>query len=226
MAGLLSRIFKQLTGAAHDAVDAAEDVGRTARQTVREIENEIGKVEEAQVGVQAEYNMLQHRITEGQAEVDQYQGYAKQALAQGNEDLARSAIADRQAAEARLNVLKEQAAKFKPDLDKLNAALAELREKRDQMQRDTSLIEARSSVAEARSTAANVLGGIGGHESAAKTFDSLNAKVARAEAEADARTQIADSKSAADPSKKYASLNTTKPSVEDELAALRAEVNK
>ena len=226
MAGLISRIFKQITGAAHDAVDAAEDVGRTARQTVRDIETEIGKVEEAQVSVQAEYNQLEYKITQGQAEVDQYQGYAKQALAKGDEALARSAIADRQAAEARLKVLQEQAAKFKPDLDKLNTALAELYAKRDEMQRDTSLIEARSSVAEARSTAANVLGGIGGHEASAKTFDSLKDKVARQEAEADARSQIAARKSAADPAKKYASLNATTPSIDDELAALRAEVNK
>lgn len=226
MTGLFSKILTQITGASHDAVDAVEDVGRTARQAVRDIENEIGKVEEAQVAVQAEYNLLVNKASKAQDNITLYQNYAKQAVVQSNEEMARAAIADRQAAEAELKTVQDQMAQFKPSLDNLTAKLHELHEKRDAMQRDTSLIESRQHVAQARSTAANILGGIGNGESATKTFDRLHDKVAREEAEADARQQILDSKTASDPSKKYASLNASTPSVDDELAALKAQVSK
>jgi phage shock protein A len=225
MTGLLSRIGKLITGTAHDAVDAVENtpdgVGRTARQSVRDIEEQIGKVEQGQVGVQTEYNLLVAKVDTAQRDIDTYQGYAKQAMAQGKEDIARSAIIDRKAAEARKQAAQQQADQLKPELDKLNQALADLYAKRDAMQQNTSTLEARAAVAEARTTAADILGGIGNGESAAKTFDRLNETVSRQEAEANARSQLADRKQAADPSNKYADLQPSGPSIDDELEALR-----
>ncbi|MBW3512053.1 PspA/IM30 family protein [Janthinobacterium sp. NKUCC06_STL] len=58
MFGLLKKIWIQLTGTLHDAVDNNSNVGRTARQGVRELEKQIGKAEDSIAAVDAELRLM------------------------------------------------------------------------------------------------------------------------------------------------------------------------
>lgn len=219
---LLSKLVTQIKGLVNDAQEASEDVGSIARQSVRDMEVEIAEVEQAQVGIIAEQNVLLAKIEAANGNIEKFANYAQRAVAKGDDALARSALADKGKATQERDILQQQADKFAPSVVAVQEKLDQLRQRRDEMARDTSLIEARSSVAAAQDRAATILGGVGSSESASKTFDRLNDKVQAAEARASAKTQIAAQKDGSLEANKYASLNDAATSVDDELAAMKA----
>jgi phage shock protein A len=220
---LLNKLFTQIKGFANDAQEASEDVGSIARQSVRDMDVEIAQVEQAQVGIIAEQNVLLAKIDAETGKIEKFAGYAVKAVEKGDDALALSAIQDKNKATQVRDVLQAQADKFAPSVQAVSDKLAELRHRRDEMARDTSLIEARSSVADAQDRAATVLGGIGNSQSASKTFDRLNEKVQASEARAAAKTQLAAQKDGSDEKKKYESLTAASPTAaQDELAAMKA----
>ena len=224
---LFSKIATQVKGLLNDAQEASEDVGSVARQSVRDLEVDIAEVEQAQVGIIAEQNVLLAKIDKANENVAKFVGYAEKAIAKGDDKLALEAIQDKNKAVAERDALQAQADRFAPSVVAIQDKLNKLRERRDQMARDTSLIEARSSVAAAQDRAATILGGVGNAESATKTFDRLNDKVQNAEARAAAKVQIAAQKDGSATENKYASLNATSPTAaEDELAAMKAKLGK
>lgn len=224
---LINKLVTQVKGLLNDAQEASEDVGSVARQSVRDLEVDIAEVEQAQVGIIAEQNVLLAKIDKANGEVEKFVGYAEKAIAKGDDALALSAIQDKNKAVAERDALQAQADRFAPSVVAINDKLAKLRERRDQMARDTSLIEARSSVAAAQDRAATILGGVGNAESATKTFDRLNDKVQDAEARAAAKVQIAAQKDGSATENKYASLNAASPTAaQDELAAMKAKLGK
>jgi phage shock protein A len=224
---LLNKLVTQVKGLLNDAQEASEDVGSIARQSVRDLEVDIAEVEQAQVGIIAEQNVLLAKIDKANEEVEKFTGYAQKAVQKGDDKLALEAINDKNKAVAERDTLQDQADRFAPSVVAIQERLDKLRQRRDEMARDTSLIEARSSVAQAQDRAATILGGVGNSESATKTFDRLNDKVQRAEAQAAAKVQIAAQKDGSATANKYASLNADSPTAaQDELAALKAQLNK
>ncbi len=224
---LINKLVTQVKGLLNDAQEASEDVGSIARQSVRDLEVDIAEVEQAQVGIIAEQNVLIAKIDAANEKVEKFTGYAQKAVQKGDDKLALEAINDKNKAIQERDILQAQADKFAPSVVAINDKLAALRQRKDQMARDTSLIEARSSVAEAQDRAATILGGIGNAESATKTFDRLNDKVQNAEARAAAKVQMAAQKDGSAEANKYASLNADSPTAaQDELAALKAQLNK
>jgi phage shock protein A len=225
MTGLLNRIVTAVTGKAHDLVDAAEDAGSIARQTVRDISNDIDKANEARVTAQTEYNALQHHRDEAQKKVDEYTGYANDAVAAGDDSLATEALTKLDTFEAKVKEFQVQMDAFKPTLDGIASKIHDLEKRRDQMQNQTTMIEARDAVADARINVANVMSGLGEGANAGKTFDRISEATSRKEAEAAAREQIAAEKSPESDADKFAALKT-KVGVADRLAALKAAQGK
>ena len=224
---LFAKVATQIKGLLNDAQEASEDVGSIARQSVRDLEVDIAEVEQAQVGIIAEQNVLLAKIDAANGNVEKFTGYAEKAIAKGDDALALSAIQDKNKAAAERDALQAQADRFAPSVVAIQEKLDKLRQRRDEMARDTSLIEARSSVAAAQDRAATILGGVGSSESAVKTFDRLNDKVQNAEARAAAKVQIAAQKDGSATENKYASLNANSPTAaQDELAAMKAALKK
>ena len=224
---LFSKIKTALVGAAHDAVDSTEDVGRTARQTVRDIENSIGEAEEALVSVQAEFNQLSHKLENAQKQVDQYAHYAEKAVIAGNDKLATDALTDQETAQKQVDLFFKQVTAFEPTLLTLKSNIQDLRTRKEEMERDTSLIEARTHVAAAQSKAATIISGLGNGESSSKTFSRLEEKVSKQEAEAKARVDLAAEMHKPKASDKYASLDAgSTTAISDKLAALKAAHGK
>jgi phage shock protein A len=223
---LISRIMSQITGKVNDAVDSLEDAGSVARQSVREISDDINKAEEARVGALAEYNSLIFKRDQANTKVAEYQGYAEQAVAAGDDQLATDALTDQATAQSKADEYQAQVDKFKPTIDSIAAKINELKKRRDAMQNQTSMIEARDAVAEARINVANVVSGLGNGESAGKTFARIEEKTAHKEAEAAAREQIATENTPVDASEKYAKLKNPQSDVAAKLAAMKAAAAK
>lgn len=225
MTSLLSRIATVITGKAHDAVDAVEDAGSIARQTVRDITTDIEKASAARVTAQTEYNRLQYQRDEAQKKVDEYTGYANDAVAAGNDELATEALTKLDGFETKVKEFQTQMDAFAPTLTNIADKIHELEKRRDQMQNDTTMIEARDAVADARINVANVMGSLGEQANAGKTFDRIKESTSRKEAEAAAREQIAAERNPESDAEKFAALKA-KTSVSDRLAAMKAAQGK
>lgn len=224
---LISKLATQLKGALHDAADSMEDAGRTARQIVRDMDAQIRKAEEGLVEVEAEYRQLVTKRDNAIGLRDKYAGYAAKAVQKNDDAMAREALLDKRKAQDTVDSLQKQVDAFKPTVDGLKGQIQDLRDRRDELDRKTGLIEARSAVADAESRAAEVLGGMGNGRSAVDTFDRLEAKVAKQEAMAAARSDLAREKRGVSPSDKYAALDEADPSsIDDELAQLKRDAGK
>jgi phage shock protein A len=223
---LFDKLSTQLKGFMHDAADKAEDPGRTARQLVRDLDSAIGQAEEQIVSVRAEFNLITSKRDAEKAQVDKFAAYAVKAVQSSNDELAKEALAEKAKHVTQLNSYQSQLDAFKPNMDSLDAQIDKLRAKKDEMERKTDLIEARSATAQATDKAASILGGIGNQASAAERFDRLEDKVAKQEAAANARAQMASARNGDDLKDKFAALDAPSTSVDNELAALKAQLNK
>ena len=223
---LFNKLSTNLKGLLHDTMDKLEDPGRSARQLVRDLDTAIGQAEEQIVSVRAEFNLITSKRDGEKAEVDKYANYAVKAVQKGDDALAKDALAEKAKHATQLNAYQAQLDAFKPNMDALETQIEKLRQRRDEMDRKTDLIEARSATADASDKAAQILGGIGDSASASKSFDRLEEKVAKREAEASARSQMAAAKNGDALKERFASLDSPTTAVDDELAALKASLNK
>ena len=223
MTGLLGKLKTAIVGSAHDFVDNHENVGVTARQTVRDLEEQIGQAEDALATTMAEHNVRINHRDAAQMDVKKYGDYAEKAVAAGNDDLARQALQDQEAAQTKLNKLQGDVDKFQPLIDKQRAGVQALKDQLQTLQERVSDLETRSTIAEAENRTATILGGIGSGESSAKVFDRLEDKVTHQEGLAEAKTTLAGEKMHS-PDDKYAALNnaTAVSSIDDKLAAMKA----
>lgn len=223
---IFEKLSTQLKGFLHDTADSLEDPGRTARQLVRDLDTAIGQAEEQIVSVRAEYNLITSKRDSTKSDVDKFAGYAVKAVTKGDDALAKEALAEKAKHVAKLAAIDAQLAQFKPNLDNLDEQIGKLRAKKEQMESQTDMIEARAATAEATDKAAAILGGIGTVASAADKFDRLEAKVAKQEAEASARAQMAATKNGDALRDKFAALDAPGSDVDAELAALKASMGK
>lgn len=223
---LFIKLSTQLKGFLHDAADNMEDPGRTARQLVRDLDSSIGQAEEQIVSVRAEFNLMSSKRDGEQAQIDKYTGYAMKAIERSDDALAKEALTEKAKHVAQHAAYQAQIDMFKPNLDHLDEQIGKLRAKKEEMERKTDLIEARSATADATNSAASILGGIGDSVSAAERFERLESKVAKKEAEAGARAQMAASRNGDELKDKFAALDAPTSNVDADLAALKAQMGK
>ena len=214
----LDRVIHSIKGAANDALDSAQDLGANARQSVRELEENLTKAEGALVDVRAEAELLKGKRAKAAAEVEKWLQAATNAA--GKDDgLARECLAKKQAAAAQLATIDAEISKFQPTVTGIEAHIADLRSRKDSLANQADLIGVRSDVADVELKAAAILGGIGGKGvDLAATEDAL----AKREAKAKAATAIIGERSGSSLEARVAALNAA-PSIEDELAALKAK---
>src|ERR1700709_2450731 len=97
---LLNTISRTVKGLLNDAAESVQDPSRDARQIVRELDESIGKAENALIEIEAQLAPQQSKLDAAAAKVQKYEDGAKRALQAGNESLAREALAAQANAEA------------------------------------------------------------------------------------------------------------------------------
>lgn len=211
------RILHTVKGTANDVLDAHQDLGANARQSVRDLDEQLNKAESALVDVRAEAEVLKGKRTKASDEVTKWLNAATNAA--GKDDgLARECLAKKQSASAQLATIDAEIAKFTPTVTGIESHIAQIRAQKDSLSNQADLIGVRSEVADVELKAAAILGGVGGTTvSLASEEDAL----ARKEAKAHAATAIVGEHSGASLEARVAALNAA-PSIEDELAALKA----
>ncbi|RUR71933.1 PspA/IM30 family protein [Variovorax guangxiensis] len=201
--GILSKLITQITGALHDLIDKNSDAGRTARQGVRQLDEQIKKAEEGVADVSAELRLMAHNRDKANTDAGKWGAIAKTAAADGNKDEAVNAVHRQVQAEELAASFETHVARLSPMVVQLKDRLESLRKVKIEMQNKTSVLDARSKVAQAESRAARALGNIG-TAGGGVDFDRLEESVDREEAKAAALAELAHEKSAANPDAKLA----------------------
>lgn len=220
MASIFKRMADIVKSNINDMLDGAEDPEKMLKQMIIEMEESVNKATTSVGTAIANEKRLQRQFEENKRLAEEWQNKAMKAVNAGRDDLAKAALDKKNsyakaaaALEPSLVQGKATAAQLRDHLQKLRAKLEEARIKKN------TLI-ARHKAAEAKQQLAQSLNGIG--DDAFSTFDRMEQKVEDAEATADAHAELAGDLGGLED--KFAELDDV--AVDDELAALKAQMNK
>ena len=211
------KLINTVKGAANDTLDAHQNLGANARQSIRDLDENLQKAESALLEVRAEAELLNGKRATAAAEVAKWLQAATNAAGK-DDNLARECLAKKATAAASLATIDAEIAKFQPTVAGIEKHIADMRSQKDSLSNQADLIGVRSDVADVELKAAAILGGVGGPSvSLAGAEDQL----AKKEARAHAATSILGERTGDSLEARVAALNAG-PSIEDELAALKA----
>lgn len=223
--GILTR-FKDIMSANINALlDKAEDPEKMIDQYLRNLENDFANVKAETASVIAEEKAAKRKLDDCNEEIGKMGEYAKKAVAAGNDDEARQFLAkkaeltDKQAAlQKQYDICADNAGKMREMHDKLQEDIATLKGKRD-------TLKAKARVAETQKKMSKLGSGLESAGSNLAAFDRMEDKVNKMLDEADAMAELnAPKKDSIDElAKKYESTESN-TAVDDELAALKAEM--
>lgn len=228
--GILTR-FKDIMAANINALlDKAEDPEKMIDQYLRNLESDLGKVKAETASIMAEETRAKRELDECNEEVAKYQAYAEKALKAGNEADARAFLEKKQNVAKKLTALQQNydmaaanAAKMRQMHDKLVKDINSLNDRRD-------AIKAKVKVAKTQQRLNEIGASVTGASNDLSAFDRMEEKANRMLDEANAMAELNQSAQDSDISNleaKYddaSSADATSSAVDDELAALKAQM--
>lgn len=219
--GLFKRIKDVTLANINDLIDRAEDPEKMVEQYLRDMGEDLRDAENAVSRAIANRMKFERLVSEESAMVDKRQQQAIQALEANKEDLARRALEDKNIHEENLDQYKEQYDLAKSQADKLQHQLREMKSKYDEMKNKKDMLKARAQSAKAQREMNDAMSGISS-DNALRGFERMQDKVNQMEAQASAGEFLLDENRSLDDD--LESLGRS--SVDDELAALKAKMNK
>ncbi len=224
--GIMTR-FKDIMAANVNALlDKAEDPEKMIDQYLRNLESDFAKVKAETASVMAEEKSARRKLDECSEEIAKMGEYAKKAVAAGNDNDARRFLEKKSELTQKQEVLTKNyelaqanSVKMRQMHDKLESDIQAMKSKRDMLKAKVKVAQTQRKINEMGS----------GMESAgnnAAAFERMEEKVNRMLDEADAVGELNTSSEEEDLDKlasKYDSTETVS-AVDDELAALKAEM--
>ncbi len=125
--GIFSRFSDIINSNINALLDKAEDPEKMVRLIIQEMEDTLVEVRSTSAKTIAEKKELQRVVSRLQDEVNEWQGKAELALSKDRDDLARSALIERQKAA-------DQADAVTKDMDVLDQHIAKLQDETSQLQ--------------------------------------------------------------------------------------------
>lgn len=221
--GLFKKLKDLLEANISDLINKAEDPEKMLSLYIEKATEELKEFNIQVNRAVADELQLRQKIEAAEKEVQSWMSQAKVAVQQGRDDLARIALERKQTTERNLEDLRLQMAEQSGVVEELRANFRMLEEKlsKAKMERDSLVMRQRRAKAmkQAGEAVREIASG-----SALGDFDRMKDKVDRMEAEAKATT-ISLTDSLADEFEKL-KQDAQKQAVEDELARLKAEMNK
>ncbi|MCH5260211.1 MAG: PspA/IM30 family protein [Lachnospiraceae bacterium] len=224
--GIITRFKDIMASNVNALLDKAEDPEKMIDQYLRNLESDFAKVKAETASIMAEVKSSKRKLDECDEEIAKMGEYAKKAVAAGNDDDARQFLTKKNELTQKREVLakdyelaQENAEKMRQMHDKLESDISEMKSKRDMLKAKVKLAKTQKKI--------NEMGaGIESAGNNAAAFDRMEEKVNRMLDEADAVSELnksASGNSIDDLAGKYDTANTGS-NVDDELAALKAEM--
>lgn len=223
--GILARFKDIMASNINALLDKCEDPEKMIDQYLRNLESDLGKVKAETASVMADEKRAKRELEECVQEIEKMQKYAQKALLAGNEGDARTFLEKKQALSSKQAALQQSyetasanAAKMRQMHEKLAEDISSLNARRD-------AVKAKVKVAKAQERMNQIGGSLEGAASNLSAFDRMEAKADKMLDEANAMAELNQSVREKDVDglmRKYDDQGNS--SVEDELAALKAEM--
>ncbi|MDH6371651.1 phage shock protein A [Paenibacillus sp. PastF-3] len=203
-------------------IDKAEDPIKMTDQYIRDMTEDLEDAEKAvaaQIAIEKKFKQL---YEEQEALVNKRTQQAHAAAQAGNVDLARRALEEKKAAEAKLVEYKASFDQNKASADNLRGKLDEMRKQLTQMKNKRETLVARYNAAKAQTEINKAMSGFSS-DSASAGLKRMEDKMLQAEAQAEASNEMSSGNKSLDD--EFEKLNKDQ-AVEDELAALMKQYEK
>jgi len=188
--GVFQRLSDLLKSNVNDLIDRAEDPEKMVKQIIIDMQTELTKATQNYGKAKASERLAEKKYLESQKISADWEAKAKMALAKGDQDLAKQALARKVKADEDLNNYKEMYESISAQTDAIGDQVEVLRAKLEEAKSRQAMLIARSQMAETKKNLAKAAGGFDGNSSMEK-FQKMEEKIERKEAEADAFTEIA-----------------------------------
>ena len=224
--GIMTR-FKDIMAANFNALlDRAEDPEKMIDQYLRNLEQDFAKVKAETASIMAEEKSAKRKLDECDEEIARMTEYAKKAVAAGNDGEAKQFLTKKAELTEKRTVLEQNytlacdnSAKMRQMHDKLAEDIATLKSKRD-------MLKAKVKVAETQKKINQMGSGLEDAGNNMAAFDRMEDKVNKMLDEANAMSELnasSEGNSIEELAKKY-DAQSGNSAVDDELAALKAEM--
>jgi len=217
--GIFSRFSDIINSNINALLDKAEDPEKMVRLIIQEMEDTLVEVRSTSAKTIAEKKELQRVVSRLQDEVNEWQGKAELALSKDREDLARSALIERQKASDQAQAVAKDMEVLDQHIAKLQDETAQLQEKlADAKNRQKAILMRQKTVA-SRLEVKKTLDSSRMQDAMYK-FERYEAKIDNLEAQVEAydlgKKTLRD---------EFAEL-AAQDKIDSELAALKAKMNK
>ncbi|MBQ9333028.1 MAG: PspA/IM30 family protein [Lachnospiraceae bacterium] len=224
--GIIDR-FKEIMAANFNALlDKAEDPEKMIDQYMRNLEEDLAKVKSETASVMADEKNAQRKVEACKADIDKMAEYARRAVTAGNDEEAKQFLKKKADLTDQLAVLEKDyqlacdcSAKMRQMHDKLESDISSLKTRRD-------TLKAKIKVAETQQKLNQIGSGLASAGNNMAAFDRMEERVNHMLDEADAMAQLnstEDTSNVEELTKKY-DADSKSAAVDDELAALKAEM--
>jgi len=188
--GVFQRLSDLLKSNVNDLIDRAEDPEKMVKQIIIDMQTELTKATQNYGKAKASERLAEKKYLEAQKISSDWEAKAKMALAKGDQELAKQALARKVKADDDLNNYKEMYESISAQTEAIGDQVEVLRAKLEEAKSRQAMLIARSQMADTKKNLAKAAGGFDGNSSMEK-FQKMEEKIERKEAEADAFTEIA-----------------------------------
>lgn len=187
--GIFKRLSDLLKSNINDLIDKAEDPEKMVKQIIIDMQEELNKSTQALGKAVASERMAEKRYKDSELVAANWESKAKAALAAGDTELAKKALANKVKADEDTANYKEMYETISNQTDAIRDQVEVLKSKLAEAKSREAMLIARSQMADTQKSLAKSVGGFDSSSSFEK-FNRMEEKVMRKEAEANAFTEI------------------------------------
>lgn len=219
--GIFQRLSDLLKSNVNDLIDRAEDPEKMVKQIIIDMQKELNKSTQAYGKAKASERLAEKQYQNAVKVSADWEAKAKAALAAGDQELAKKALAKKVKADEDVANYKEMYDTISTQTDAIGDQVEVLKAKLDEAKSRQAMLIARSQMADTSKELAQSVGGFDASSSIEK-FNRMEEKIIRKEAEADAFAEIAGAQDETVDSFEKLEQDSK---VDAELARLMAEMN-
>src|SRR5580704_8530490 len=187
--GIFSRLAQLIKSNLNDLISRSEDPEKMLNQLVLEMSTQQNEAKKQVASSIADEKKLAKQVEQELAKATEWEQRAMMALKNGNEELAREALARKREHDGIAVQYQEQWTKQKTAVENLKRTLRALNDKIEEAKRKKNVLIARKKRAEAQRAIQETMSGMQ-DTSAFETFDRMAERIDRMEAEAEAGAEL------------------------------------
>lgn len=218
--GIFQRLGDLLKSNVNDLIDKAEDPEKMVKQIIIDMQQELNKSTQALGKAVSSERIAKKQYDDAARTASEWEERAKTALAAGDEELAKKALANKVKADKDAAAYKEMYDTISQQTETIRTQVEVLKAKLEEAKSRQAMLIARSQMADTQKNLAKSTGGFDS-SSASEKFNRMEEKIMQKEAEAQAFAEIAGQNS--ETVDEFEKLEK-ESQVDSELARLKAEM--